>query len=732
MMLRMAILGFFFLLAVSGVGAATEFYVSPEGSDVDPGTRDRPFATIARARDALREAKQKTSESFTVYLRGGRYHLAQTLVLGMADSAPDGHTITYRAAPSEQPVLESGVRLGGWKKLRRPPKNLPEVARGHVWVTDIPRELRLFRTLYDGDKRLPRASRGFSPTADWKGQKGYPVVNENYDVLRELTFPKGALKSWPNLNNVEVAIRPHNAWVMNILALESVDEQASMAMTTIPGTYALHRLCGLKPGEISAWVENVLEALDSPGEWVVDTLENKVYLWPTAEEPGDNIMAPCLRELIRVEGAVDVQGPVDQPVRGLVFQGLTFSRADRGFWTKDDAGIQHDWEMVDKGDALLRFRGAEQCTVKDCRFVHSGGSAVRLDLHCQNIRVDGNEIGDLGGGGILLIGYGPGTKDVNRKNTIVNNHIYEIGRLYWHSHAIVVWQSGENRIADNYIHHCPRKAVCFSGVRPGFFWSGRKNRRECSRTIRRHEIGDAGANWKEILPFLHTRNNVLEHNEVHHVLQMLGDGAAINVSGAGLGNVIRRNYVHDIENPHVASCIRTDDAQNGTLIEENIVVRSRAGGITPKWENHFVNNFLVDVGPGGDAIHTSGKWGPFGKSRIEKNVFINTGERKRFWGGFRSPDVGKLAECRINNNVYFLLQSDSEKETMGIDFLAALQKGGHDKQSHYGDPLFVDWRNGDFRFRDDSPARKMGIKPLDLSNVGLTKGFPERFRKSGN
>ena len=161
------------------------------------------------------------------------------------------------------------------------------------------------------------------------------------------------------------------------------------------------------------------------------------------------------------------------------------------------------------------------------------------------------------------------------------------------------------------------------------------------------------------------------------------------------------------------------------------MVRSRAGGITPKWENHFVNNFLVDVGPGGDAIHTSGKWGPFGKSRIEKNVFINTGERKRFWGGFRSPDVGKLAECRINNNVYFLLQSDSEKETMGIDFLAALQKEGHDKQSHYGDPLFVDWRNGDFRFRDDSPARKMGIKPLDLSNVGLTKGFPERFRKSG-
>ncbi len=157
----MAILGFFLLLATCRASVAGDFYVSPGGSDRDPGTRDMPFATIARAREAVREAKQNATESFTVYLRGGLYQLSEALVFGMADSAPDGHTITYRAAPNEQPVLESGVRLGGWKKLRRPPESLPVAARGHVWVTDIPRELRLFRTLYDGDKLLPRASKGF-------------------------------------------------------------------------------------------------------------------------------------------------------------------------------------------------------------------------------------------------------------------------------------------------------------------------------------------------------------------------------------------------------------------------------------------------------------------------------------------------------------------------------------------------------------------------------------------
>ena len=32
-------------------------YVSPDGSDSNPGTIDKPFATLGRARDAVREFK---------------------------------------------------------------------------------------------------------------------------------------------------------------------------------------------------------------------------------------------------------------------------------------------------------------------------------------------------------------------------------------------------------------------------------------------------------------------------------------------------------------------------------------------------------------------------------------------------------------------------------------------------------------------------------------------------
>ncbi len=55
----------------------------------------------------------------------------------------------------------------------------------------------------------------------------------------------------------------------------------------------------------------------------------------------------------------------------------------------------------------------------------------------------------MGGAGILLCGYGPGTKDVNRKNLVFNNHIHHVGQIYLHSPGIMVWQSGENRVANN-------------------------------------------------------------------------------------------------------------------------------------------------------------------------------------------------------------------------------------------------------------------------------------------
>ena len=135
----------------------------------------------------------------------------------------------------------------------------------------------------------------------------------------------------------------------------------------------------------------------------------------------------------------------------------------------------------------VRLRGAENCAIEDCHFLYSGSGAIRVDLHGQNNTISGNHIEHMGGGGILLCGYGPGTKDVNKKNLVYNNHIHHVGKIYWHSPGIFLCQSGENRVANNLIHHTNYSGMIVSGTVTRFFV--RQDKRESSRAIRWHEIG---------------------------------------------------------------------------------------------------------------------------------------------------------------------------------------------------------------------------------------------------
>ncbi len=76
------------------------FYVSPEGSDSQAGTSiDKPFATLQKARDAIRTLKQEgeLKSPVTVYLLGGTYELTESFILTTEDSGTETCPITYRA-----------------------------------------------------------------------------------------------------------------------------------------------------------------------------------------------------------------------------------------------------------------------------------------------------------------------------------------------------------------------------------------------------------------------------------------------------------------------------------------------------------------------------------------------------------------------------------------------------------------------------------------------------------
>jgi len=742
-------------LLYSCCNAPQEYYISPDGNDQNTGSLDAPFASIEAAKQAIRKLdKSQREQNITIYLRGGAHLISETVHFGLEDSAPEGYTYTYKAYQGEKPVVSSGVKIQEWKTAEQLPEGIAQDAHGKVLVAEIPSGLQPFYVLFDGDKRIPRAKKegfeilpmhaiGLADHKDLTNDKKEYNASRSMNVyaekdrylLKQFYFndPRGILKNWENMNEIEVGFAPV-PWAMNILPLEKIDFKTKTGYLTIEANAP----AGAKNSHTQPWVENVLEYI-SEGSFV--TKGSKVYYWPAEGTSTDNILAPSLIEYFLVAGETNYKEAADVPTKNLAFEGITFMHGNRYTWTADHKGwgIQHDWDKFDNANAMFRFRGAENCSVEACRFTNSGNSALRLDLHCQNITIKNNVIDYVGHMGILLCGYGPGTKDVNKNNTITNNLIHHVGQVITHGAGVFAWQSGENIISHNLIHHVPRKGVGLCSVRTPILAKKWCDFDEGSKTIRWNEIDltivseleteklSLGEYWKKTLPYLHARNNVVEYNEVYRALEYLADGSVLNVSGAGTGNVVRNNFVHHIAS-HASGVLRTDDWQRGTTFTKNIIYNSNISGIVHKGHNHIINNMIIDC-----SIKESIRWASYPdeeadyNSRVQKNIFYESGDRINYYReSYRASEGISLPHnCDTDFNLFWVAENpkDSEKHIKNWN------ERGVEKNSISADPLFVDVANANFELKPESPAFKLGFEAIDFASIGLTDEFPQEYLK---
>src|SRR5258708_24527368 len=96
-----------------------QIHVSPSGNDTNAGTKDAPFATLTKAREAVRPLAG--TKPVTVVLHGGTYLLSETLVFKPEDSG-----VTWTAAPGEKVVVSAGRAVTAWKK-----------AEGGLWTAQV-------------------------------------------------------------------------------------------------------------------------------------------------------------------------------------------------------------------------------------------------------------------------------------------------------------------------------------------------------------------------------------------------------------------------------------------------------------------------------------------------------------------------------------------------------------------------------------------------------------------
>ena len=691
---------------------STNFYVDPvKGNDNFSGTIAKPFKTLGKARDFVREWKKlKGNQNIYVWLSGGEYRLLETLVFELEDGAQRGQTICYAALPGETPIISSDVPVRNWKRLSKMQKGLPEVAFGKIWVAKLPDDLTSFNTLYNSQQMLPRArTKGMSHLrkVDSEGDGLHNTIPLDKEIIQDMFNPK----------NAEIVVIPGFAWVLNILPVKSVDYSTGVVSLGAQSTYPLYETHWFSKLE-SIWVENTFKGLDASGKWVLDEDAKLLYYWPLNDKkPGEDIVIPQLTELIRVEGEINYEGATDIPVNGLLFKGISFMHGNRfvsaglSGW-----GLQHDWERFDASTALVRFRGAENCQVDQCTFKNSGGTGVRFDLYAQNNKVTNNDIFELGGTGILFAGYGPGTKDVNKNNLISNNYIHHIGRLWSHSLGIWLWQSGHNLVSHNTIHDVPYTAIAVTGR---IIWD-RAGQEECSRTVRWTEVGDftGEEDWVERERFLHSRNNILEYNDLHHVMTVMNDGNGIYISGAGKGNIMRGNYVHDTPQEAGGEALRCDDDQHDVLIENNVVFRFHTfgTGLCSKGCNHFINN-IVACPPGKvqrGMLSLEPNYLPDTPSKlcagsvIQHNIFYATQANQPFV--YMQAMANTIDNINIDKNIYF---NSSDPEAANA-FFSLARKYGNELHGIQADPLFKDPENGDFTLEPDSPAIGLGFRPFKM------------------
>jgi len=105
---RVIIVLLFSVLFVQAATAKVDFYVSPSspsGDDSASGSLERPFTTLSKARDAIRELKEAgdlPEGSITVHIRGGVYSLTESFELTDRDGGTESSTIVYRAYKDEK------------------------------------------------------------------------------------------------------------------------------------------------------------------------------------------------------------------------------------------------------------------------------------------------------------------------------------------------------------------------------------------------------------------------------------------------------------------------------------------------------------------------------------------------------------------------------------------------------------------------------------------------------
>lgn len=580
---------------------AGEIYVSLQGNDKNPGTKEAPFYTLNRAIKQAREWRRlnrlEVAGGIYISLEEGVYAQRNSLFLRPEDSGtPDSPTVIC-AVDGAHPVISGGVAVTGWKRGYNHPA-IPEKLKQKIWSAEAPlignRRVETRQMWVNGHK-VQRAAQfpdgGLEQMIDFNPEEQTITIPVSQNVNP---------KRLQNAGQLEMIV--HQRWAIAILRVKSIDAKDGQAVVRFhePESHLEFAhpwpqpVIGGEKGNSSFCLTNALELLDQPGEWFQEYPSGTIYYYPQAGENMETaeVIIPALETLVTIDGTLS------RPVKHIQFNGITFAHTSwmrpsfqghvtlqGGFPLLDayklqEPGLPEKAELENQAwsirpETAIRVRGAEHIDFKHCTFRHLSSTGLDYEWAVTASSVEDCQFTDIGGTALLVGAFPDGgfethvpfipadVRELCSHITIRNNFISNVTNEDWGCVGIGAGYVRNMDISHNEVCH-----LNYSGICVGWGWTSL-------------ESGMC--------------NNRIEANYVHHFARRLYDAGGLYTLSNQPGSVMRNNRIeHLIEAPYAtndrAFYIYLDEATDGYTMENNWCPTERFDSNRPGKKNVWKNN----------------------------------------------------------------------------------------------------------------------------------------------
>ena len=674
-----------------GLVENADFYVAVDGSDENDGSFERPFATIEKARDVVRAMDKTGKDGITVAIKAGEYRISSLTFLA-EDSGTEECPIMYCAYGDGEVIINAGVTLKP-ADFTEYKDNVVCVDLSKYGITSDDLGVMYAFGSYSTEQKYDGYSRGNNcelfvndtrqtiarwPNEGWLEtgevlEHGEPWErNENphtkVEGWTELRNPRGEtyaisqeiadrIQSWDDLDSVWMYGYWSYDWTAASTPIGKFDYENLTLQNKFVAIYDSH-------AGMPYYFYNVLEELDTEGEWYLDYEEAKLYMYKSDDFAEAEILLSLSDEaMISLENANYIS-----------FRGFTV--------------------LGSKGDAFNIAGNGN--TVEYCLVKNVAGNAIMVEGY--NNLISSNEITKTGMGGIQVTGGDKETLTPSG-NRVYNNHIhhwgetngymgircYGVGNLIDHNElhdyrdTAIEYRGNDHIIEYNLIYDVDLETSDGGAIYNGRSWT------DYGCIVRYNCIYNMGT------PGYSTPNAIYMDDDLSG--QQIYGNLIVNVPDAGI-------YLH---------------GGHDNEIWGNVVVNAVGSGIKLS-EAIYYSNMSQNIG---NTLKPDWESSPK-DTEVWKNAYPEM--QKYFWDESKTDDpyfIGNASHNKINGNVVV----NKEAELGDVDELS----GSFCNISNNAlytfdmmDEIFVAPDNGDYRLKEDSIIYEVipDFEQLPIDKIG--------------